>query len=188
MWHRTVWLLFSMTVAGSFACVVLLAVEAYKAEPVEAHRLGHYAVRGGNIRYSSGSDFDFHHARDWAVGQWNRLPRIPILRDTSSTDMDLQFRQYPGDSGPFKYDDAYYDWRPPDVDKIWFNTRNFRNGSLTEYEREAVGVHELGHALNLAHPRRTNYWRTHSIMYWDAAATPFHSWQPHDKNDYNKYW
>lgn len=178
-----------MMPAGFFACAVLLSVEAYNAKPAEAHRLGHTAVRGGNIRYSSGSDFDFVNARNWAVSQWNRL-KIPIARDTGSTDLDLQFRQYPGNSGPFKYDDAYYDYRPSDVDKILFNTRLFKcpRPCLSEYDREAVAVHELGHALNLAHPRRTNYWRTHSIMYGDAAATPFHSWQTHDKNHYNRYW
>lgn len=140
--QRMTWLLVSVITSVFLSCAVLLVVEAYSAEPAEAHRLGHYAVRGGNIRYNSGSDFDFINARDWSVSQWNRL-KIPIARDTSNTDLDLQFRQYPGDDGLYAYADAYYDWRPEDVDKILYNTRRFRNGSLTEYEREAVAVHEL---------------------------------------------
>ena len=158
--RNTVRLLFSMMLARFFACAVLLAVEAYNAQPAEAHRLGQTAVRGGNIRYASGSDFDFHNARNWAVSQWNRL-KIPILRDTSSTDLDLEFRQYPGTSGPYKYDDGFYDYTPPDVDKIWFNTRLWKcpRPCLGEYDREAVAVHVLGHVLNFAHTPRTRIWR-----------------------------
>ena len=108
--RRTSRMLFSIMAAVAFAVALLLAVEAYKAEPAQAHKLGHHSVRGGNIRYADGPDFDFVHARSWAVGQWNRLPRIPIVRDTSSTDRDLEFRQYPGTSGPFQNDHAYYDY------------------------------------------------------------------------------
>lgn len=178
--------IFVVGVRGVFACVVLLAVEAYDAKPADAHRLGHYAVRGGNIRYNNGPDFDFFDARNFAVNQWNRLNRIPIQPHVRGTDLDLQFRQYPGTSGPYRYDDAYYDWTPADVDLIWFNTRLWKcpRPCLSAYDREAVAVHELGHALNLNHVPAG----TPSIMFYDAAATRFHGWQRHDKYDYNTYW
>lgn len=188
--RRIAGLVFAVMVAEFLAFTLLLTVELYYAEPAKAHQLNRYAVRGGNIRYGSGPDFTFGRARDWGVGQWNRLNKIPIARDTSGTDRDLVFKQYPGTSGtPHARSDAYYDYRPPDVDEIWFNTRRFRNPNLlTNYDKEGVAVHELGHALNLAHPPQTSYWRTHSIMYFDARVTPFHSWQRHDKRDYNLYW
>ena len=105
--------------------------------------------------------------------------------------MDLRFGQYSGKSGDYKYDDGYYNFRPPDVDRINFNNRLWKppRPKLNTYDRKAVAVHELGHALNLRHPRSTlKYWRTHSIMYKDAAATRFRSWQAHERNDYNNIW
>ena len=72
------------------------------------------------------------------------------------------------------------------MDKIWFN--RYRMDKFNTYDREAVAVHELGHALRLGHPPTTRYWKKHSIMYWDAKATPWHRPQRHDKNDYRDIW
>ena len=66
--RSTAGLLFSIMLAA----LTLLAVEAYNAKPAEAGESCWTAVRNGKIHYASGSDFDFHDARNWAVGQWNR--------------------------------------------------------------------------------------------------------------------
>ena len=176
----TVKLVFSILTATALA--LLFLVDAYKAKPARAHDLGYTAVRGGNIRYADGPDFNYIHARYWAVSQWNRLNGVPILKGTASTDRDLAFRQKRWVSDT----QAYYDWRPPDVDQIWFN--RYQMDKFGRYDREAVAVHEVGHALRLAHPPRTRYWYNRSIMWWDAKASRFHSWQKHDKRDYYNYW
>jgi hypothetical protein len=95
---------------------------------------------------------------------------------------DLEFKQY----YKVSLTQAYYDSRPTDVDKISFN--RYRMDEFSTYDREAVAVHELGHALRLGHTPTTKYWKNRSIMYWDAKATPWHRPQRHDKNDYRSIW
>ena len=182
MERRTGRLLSSILAATVLAFVPLLLVAIYEDKPAQAHYMNDDSVVGGDIRYADGPDFKYIHARYWAVREWNRVGRIPILKDTSSTDRDLEFKQY------FKVSltQAYYDSRPTDVDKIWFN--RYRMDKFSTYDREAVAVHELGHALRLGHTPTTSYWRNRSIMYWDAKATPWHRPQRHDKNDYRSIW
>ncbi len=173
-------MLSSLSVAVVLAAAVVLGL--YDTRSAQAHNLGQTAVRGGDIRYADGPDFTFKNARAWSVRQWNRLRKIPIKRDTSRTDRDLEFKMY----YRTELRQAYYDYRPPDVDRIWFN--RYRMEKFRTYDREAVAVHELGHALQLSHvPQRRN-WKDRSIMWWDAKATRFHSWQSHDKRDYRRYW
>jgi hypothetical protein len=179
---RTVGLLWSISAAVVLALAMTFAVGGYDVRSAQAHNLGETSVRGGNIRWADGPDFKYKNARGWAVKQWNRLPKVPILRDTDSTDRDLEFKMY----HQVELRQAYYDYRPPDVDKIWFN--RYQMDRFGTYDREAVAVHELGHALKLDHVPRTRYWKNRSIMWWDAKATRFHSWQRHDKSDYYKYW
>ncbi len=177
---KTVGVLSSILVAVVLAVAVV--VGGYDTRSAQAHNLGQNAVRGGDIRYADGPDFKYKNARAWAVKQWNRLPKVPIRRDTRNTDRDLEFKMY----HEVELQQAYYDFRPPDVDKIWFN--RYRMDKFGTYDREAVAVHELGHALQLNHVPRTRGWKERSIMWWDAKATRFHSWQRHDKKDYHRYW
>jgi hypothetical protein len=172
----------SMLAATALSLVALLVVAVYEDKLARAHYIDGDSVVGGNIRYADGPDFKYKHARYWAVKEWNTLRRVPILKDTASTDRDLEFKQYYAVS----FTQAYYDARPSDVDKIWFN--RYRMDKFSTYDREAVAVHELGHALRLGHTPTTTYWKKRSIMFWDAKATPWHRPQRHDKSDYRRIW
>ena len=95
------------------------------------------------IRYLDGTGYD--GARIWSIDTWNSVGSINIAPDNSSTVADLEFQTDASDVGlcgkyiPYATvaDDIKY-YKPQ-----WIN--------YTDSQRKACAVHELGHALSLAH-------------------------------------
>jgi len=176
----------------AFLCVALSAValcvtSSASAPPAEAHGLGNDSVDctvpfDCEIRWEDQTRYD--GARRFAIGQWNRLGRVDIVPDSAATIADLEFVDY-------KDCDARWDafWSPRGVsDTIGFNPCSITSHKYSHRpDPNAVAVHEVGHALRLAHPSG-RYWQRRSIMYACARCTPTSTYHAHDVNDYRRTW
>lgn len=176
----------TIATALMLAFALALMVNVYTAKPAQAHFICCHSVDGnGNIHWRDYQQYD--GARSWAVGEWNGVGRISILSDNNNVRNDLNWLDYAGGNNGI----AGY-WRnypEPDPDVINFNIYYMNRYSV--YDREAVAVHELGHALKLAHANQSGndgYWIDRSIMYTCPACTAFHRAQAHDRNDYHYIW
>ena len=139
--------------------------------------------RSGEMRWVEYTRYD--DPRRFAIDQWHRLGRVPIVRDSARTPTDLAFRDYRDcGTGTVGY------WMPKDgPDQINFN-RCFMD-KLGRTDKRATATHELGHALRLSHPsgtRQSERWRKRSIMYYCSTCVPFAKPQEHDKADYREIW
>lgn len=169
------------------AALSVLALWAAGAPAAQAHGLGADSVDctipwDCEIRWEDQTRFD--GARRFAIGQWNRLGRVDIVPDTATSIADLEFVDY-------KDCDAAWEafWSPRGAsDVIGFNPCKITD-RRTRYppDPNAAAVHELGHALRLAHPSGS-YWRTRSIMYACARCTPTSTYHAHDVGDYRRTW
>ena len=62
---------------------------------------------------------------------------------------------------------------------------------ISVFDRRATAVHEVGHALGLAHPsgsRKSNYWCNNSVMYFSSCKASLNTPQAHDRSDYYSLW
>ena len=137
----------------------------------------------GEMRWVDYTRFD--GARTYGIDQWNRLNRVPILRDSAKTPADLVFRDYRDcGTGTVGY------WEPKGgADAINFNACYM--GKISRADQRSSATHEIGHALRLAHPsgsEQSEVWRKRSIMYYCSSCVPFSTPQDHDKADYREIW
>ena len=146
-----------------------------------AHSLGHDASDGGEIRWEEYTRYDAEHK--FGINEWNALGSVIIER--SESDANLEFRDY-RDCG----DGVLSRWMPGSgADVIAFNVCEM--DKISAFDRRATAVHEVGHALGLAHPsgsRKSKYWCENSVMYYSSCKASVHTPQAHDRSDYYSLW
>ena len=146
------------------------------AAPAYAHYfMSSDSVDGGEIRYEKETEYTY--TTDFAIGKWNDVGRINIAGDAWYTATDLTFKDYTN------CDSDYAGWWHPHSgsDHVHYN-KCYMNG-YAYYDRRALAVHELGHALRLNH----NPYRS-QIMYTCPACTDYSTPQSHDRQDYHERW
>ena len=162
---------------ASFALAVLLAL-MISSGSASAHRLGYDSVDGREIRYVEHSRFD--GAIRFGADQWNKLGSIAITQSESGTDLEFDDYKKCGDGTV-----AYYQLKSG-TDLINFNICEMNK--LNRFDRRGTSVHELGHALGLAHPGKEKHWCKDSIMYYTFCKASPNTPQRHDKEDYRELW
>ena len=178
-------------VCAALGALTLLVISSASAPTAQAHRLDADSVDctvpfDCEIRWEDHTRLD--SARRFAIAQWNRLGRVDIVPDSAATIADLKFID-------FKDCDVQWEafWSPrAGADVIGFNPCNITYDKFrSPPDPRAVAVHEVGHALRLAHPtgrRVSAYWARRSIMYHCARCTPTSSYRAHDVGDYRRMW
>lgn len=151
-------------------------------KPASAHEFSATAVHNGRITYESYTKYT--GPRDWAIGQWNPLAGPNYVPRALDTVADLRFSDYSANDGMEGVTIIY----SGEKDLIKFN--DYYMASNYYADKQAVAVHEAGHALKLAHPQfyESEYWRTRSIMYYCAECSPYNYPQPHDTSDFSIIW
>ena len=161
----------------SFFLAALVALLTAGTDTAFAHRFGYDSVDGREIRYEVHSRFEGEIR--FGVNQWNRLGQISIRQAGSGA--DLEFRDYSRNDG----NAGYYQFRSG-IDRISFNVREMNR--LDRFDKRGTAVHELGHALGLAHPGNAKHWCKDSVMYYTFCKGSPNTPQAHDKQDYRELW
>lgn len=169
-----------MVLAMAWVCAT-----SARAHDLRADSVDRTVLTDPEIRWEDHTRFDAE--RRFAIGQWNRLGRVDIVPDNAITVTDLEFVDVRRCDVTW---DAFWD-RRLGSDVVGFNPCNIRRDSVHRADPKAVAVHELGHALRLAHPsgdRYSRYWRDRSIMFFCARCTPTSTYRAHDIHDYRRTW
>ncbi len=165
------------------ASSVLLALLIMSSEVgfASAHSLGHDAADGGEIRWEEYTRYDAEYR--FGINEWDALGSVPIQR--SESDANLEFRDYRACG-----EGVLGHWMPGDrADSIAFNVCEM--DKISAFDRRATAVHEVGHALGLAHPsgsRKSKYWCKNSVMYFSSCKASLNTPQAHDRSDYYSMW
>ena len=140
-----------------------------------AHFLGYSSVDGREIRYTDSTVFD--SPRNYAIGQWNAEGRVDIEPDAWNTVNDINWRDARRSDVTWA---GLYTYRggTAQEDYITFN-RHYVDGYSTA-RRNNVALHELGHALGLAHSF------SGQVMY--SYVSTITTVQSHDRSDYRSLW
>lgn len=149
--------------------LLLLANTANAAHYVS----GESSVDAGEIRWGGSTKY----ASEWsnAITTWNDLGSVTIAPDSIWTYQDLTVKDV---YSPSSWWGGLYDYDIFGADEIYFNTHE-----VDEYaanRKKAITMHELGHALGLAHSIPGN------IMV--EVLTIFPTLGTQDKNDYHYLW
>lgn len=154
--------------------ITILLITIILPISVYAHFLGYDSVDGGEIRWE---DYTIYNdAFTWANQKWDDLGQVNIAPDTWYVATDLEWLDV--DRSDVTWDGRYYqNWG---ADHIELNKHYLKN--YTTNKRRAVAVHELGHALGLAHSYSTQ------IMYSCSTCSGHTTPQSHDIQDYNELW
>ncbi len=165
--------------AGVVAILALVATTALAmgAGAASAHEFGFDSVNNGEIRYEDHTQFG--DARRFGVKKWNKLDSISIRQASSGA--SLEFRDYNCKDGNM----GYYLFKSG-ADTINFNVREMNK--LSKFNQRGTAVHELGHALGLAHPGEAKHWCEDSVMYYTFCDGNPNTPQAHDKKDYYELW
>ena len=138
-----------------------------------AHFLGYDSVDGSEIRYEDYTQYD--DARIWAINRWNALGEIAIRPDAWNTITDLEFWDWNDCSASWV---GIYVGQRPGAEQIYFNICYLKSADTSQ--RRNVALHELGHALGLAHSFPGQVMN----RYITTITTP----QSHDRADYYALW
>lgn len=133
-----------------------------------AHFSGYSAVDEMEIRY--GGSTQYTTAQSHSFSKWNDLSKVNIAPDTTWTFEDLTYWDYydAGDTAAAWY--THY----VGSDSIRFN--EYLMNQYTADQKKHVALHELGHALGLAHSYSPN------VMYADLSGRT--ELGAHDEEDY----
>lgn len=166
-----------LSLAGLTIFVALLGV-VFIPKVAEAHFLGEDSVDCSpgecSIKWNENSRWD--GSRSWGIDQWNQQGAVSIEPDGFGSVEDLYVSDY---SNCNTDTIAYWDGNSG-ADDLKYN--NCIMSGASGEERRAVGVHEFGHALGLAH----SY--SDQIMAPCPGCNPYTTPQSHDINDYNRLW
>lgn len=144
---------------------VLLLV--LSSAPAFAHFLGYSAVDAMEIRW--GGSTQYSTARDYAHTTWNALGKVNIAPDTATTYEDLTYSDIDRTDLIFTGRYTYYS---VGSDTLQFNIAYM---GADDYAKNTA-LHELGHALGLAHSSSGN------VMY--SSNTSQTDLGDHDMADY----
>lgn len=150
------------------------------ARPAQAHHQGFDSVDGCEIRTEDETAHDVE--RRAAEAAWMELRGgdgcVRFRPDTASTIADIQWKDV------YRTDVSwvgFHEYRPVQTDNILFN--DFRIGPYDTCGRINIALHEVGHALGLAHSFEGQVMNQYSY-YWAPICTL----QDHDIADYEELW
>lgn len=156
--------------------ISLILVSVGFVNAAETHYVNNYnSVDNGEIRWGGSTKYSSQWA--YAVDTWNELGEINIAPDTAATyeDLTIYDRYYDDVDWTGKYDnDIIGD------DQIYFNTYYLDDATNDDWIKNTA-LHELGHALGLAH-HRIDF----NVMFEDWANIATLGTQ--DISDYNYLW
>ncbi|MGG0185120.1 matrixin family metalloprotease [Bacillus rhizoplanae] len=139
---------------------------------VSAHFLGYDSVDSFND-VDWGSSTKWTTERNYAHYKWAASSPVDFYADTAYSNKDLHYydssRSDVTWAGLYDYNGAYTDY-------IYFN--NYYMNRFDPYQRRNVAIHEVGHALGLAHNSYTS-----SVMY--PYVTRNVNLSSHDISDVN---
>lgn len=129
--------------------VAMLLVSMVFVPAASAHVLGYSAVDDMEIRY--GGSTQYTTAQSHSFSTWNALGEVNIAPDTIWTFEDLKYDDYDNASD---WRSGVYTYKPIFTDTLEFN--EYYLDSYSSSEKKYVALHELGHALGLAHTSEPN--------------------------------